>query len=389
LLFGLAAATRAELILAVPAVVLSGCFTTGVGSGLRLRIPIAELGIALIATTLFVSNFWAHYSVSPAPKRELEGRSRSPWERMKEDTGLIGPTDLGGLKRLARLVDYPTLLNKARLAQQFCPLPLLALVSLVPFALAVAGDERSIGLVRPASLLILIGWTLWFGWILRASPSHLRYITPALACFSIVGGLGMARLYGWARDTGHELAVTGLLLLAAAEVLGGAEGTFRSLVHGEHDFQSFEWAGGGLGYFRRFQHIQDQRAAMACIERSVPNDALLLVSTQNYIFRYLLNRPVVRIDELDPDELTSRRPTYLILSPPVVYLNPEGFDWIERNCRLVCQYGRYSIYEVLNPLPQDLGILQIGRYARHPLSDYWFGMGPPGKPRDQRDRNVR
>src|SRR5262249_24541212 len=133
--------------------------------------------------------------------------------------------------------------------------------------------------------------------------------------------------------------------------------------------------------FRRFQHIQDQRAAMACIERNVPNDTLLLVPTQTYIFRYLLNRPIVRISELDPHDLRSRRPTYLILSPPVGYINPEGCLWIERNCRLVCESGRYSIYEVLNPLPQDLGILQIGAYAHHPLSDFWFGMGPPEKPR--------
>jgi hypothetical protein len=268
------------------------------------------------------------------------------------------------------------------LAQEFYPLSVLALASLVPFVLAGAGDERSIGLVRSASLFILIGWTLWLGWILRAHPPHLRYITPALACFSIAGGLGMARLYGWVRDTGHRLAVTGLLLFAAAEVLGGVGCTFRSLVHGEHDIQSFEWAGGGLDYFRRFQHVQDQRAAMACIERNVPKEALLLSPTQSYIFRYLLNRPVARIGELDAHDLNSGAPMYIILSPPVGYINPEGYVWMQGNCRLVCESGRYSIYEVLNPLPQDLGIFQIERYARHPLSDFWFGMGPPGKPRD-------
>jgi hypothetical protein len=192
----------------------------------------------------------------------------------------------------------------------------------------------------------------------------------------------MARLYGWARETGHELALSGLLLLAVAQALGGVGSIFRSLVHGEHDIQSFEWAGRReLDYFRRFQHIQDQRAAMTYIEQNVPKESLLLVLTHSYVFKYLLNRPVVGLNELDPDDLTSRRPTYLILSPPIKYISPEGYLWIEQNCRLVYEAGRYSIYEVLNPLPQDLGILQTGGYARHPLSDFWFGMGPPGKPR--------
>jgi hypothetical protein len=373
-LYGLAAAARFELILAVPAVLLAGCFAVRNGPGLRLRVPMAELAVAVLVAAMVIGNYLAHVSVAPSPK--FDRRSASLLEDLKSSTGLLGPSDLGKANIVARLVDYPRLLNKVKVAQEFCPLPLLVLASLVPFALAMEGEERSAGLVRSVSLLTLIGWTLWLGWMLRAPVPHLRYIMAALVCFAIVGGVGMARLYGWAQNTGHEVARAGLLLIAIAAVCSGVGPTFRSVVHGELDIQSFEWAGTSrLDYFRRFQHVQDQRAAMACILRNVPEEALLLTPTQPYIFRYLLSRPVVGVEEFGPDVQGSRRPTYLILSPPVQDLNAEGYLWIEQNCRLVCQAGRYSVYELLNALPENLAIL-VGRNAGHPLSEYWFGLRP-------------
>jgi hypothetical protein len=96
---------------------------------------------------------------------------------------------------------------------------------------------------------------------------------------------------------------------------------------------------------------------MAGIERTVPKEARLLVRGGVFVFRYLLNRPVIWISEIDPEELNSRRPTYLVLPALMNSMSPEGRLWIERNCRLVGEFGRHSIYEVLSPLPQDPGIL--------------------------------
>jgi hypothetical protein len=173
------------------------------------------------------------------------------------------------------------------------------------------------------------------------------------------------------------------LLVALGFVLGGIGGTFRSLVMGESDYLSFEWSREmGADYFRRFQHVKDQRAAVEYLRNGIPKDAIVLSHGPEHALRYLGERPVVHPGGPMSFITAKSQRTFLVLTPGVgtyLYLRPETFAWIEAHGRLKAQFGRYSFYELPDGPPDDPDVLALSRtnYEKHPGSEFWFGRGAP------------
>ena len=104
---------------------------------------------------------------------------------------VVRATGIGGVR-----FDYPILLNKMAMAFQSYPVVLLFIASAAAIWLFL-GDEAPDFRehARLAAFLLLVGWILWIGWLFRAPGYLFRYLWTSLACFSIIGGLGLARLF--------------------------------------------------------------------------------------------------------------------------------------------------------------------------------------------------
>lgn len=369
ILFGLGAASRFDLVLFAPALLLVSTLRWERGSA-RLTFSWAALGALAIGLALFVCNqllmsAGAHAMVT----------ARLNVEETMAVTGVSGS-----------LLDYPKLLNRFLAGTAFAAPATLALASMV--ALQPPGDgepARSPGTRRFTVLALVTAWILWVAWLVRAPIAHLRYLWPSLALFAITAGVGLSSIHHSLSERGEWAKAALCRLLALALVVSGMGGTLRSLVIGESDYVSWEWSREmGVDYFRRFQHVRDQAAAVRYLRSEVPPDAVVL-SYVPFPLRYLGDRPVIAADRIG----TSRpapRTTFLVLTPMVgtyLYLRPDTFAWIAEHGQLRAQFGRYSFYELPGGPPDDPGVLRLGRtnYERHPASDYWFGRsGPNVKP---------
>lgn len=364
-LCGLSAASRFELILAVPALLLFVTIRrrTQDWSGERQRPNTSEMPeilFAVIAAAVFIANV----ALMNGFQRGIQ---------------LAGAT---GLDSLHKFLFYPLLLNKALAAQSFVPFGILVVLSVLPFwapTSAVAGQQS-----RPLALLLLmIAWVFAIAWFLQAPIPHLRYLWPSLVCFSIPAGFVLRDLYAAATAENHAARKIGCLAIASALVAGSAAGSLRSVVMGEQDYVSFEWARTFFraDYFLGFQHVQDQNAAAEFV-RQLPSDAVVACYWEPFPLRYLTHRPVLRMNDYVMQQDNHPGRLFLVLSPAVgvfIHLSPEAWLWIEENCQLQAQFGRYSIFEVPAELVQTAPnrLLELpGEYSGHPLSEVWFGRSP-------------
>jgi hypothetical protein len=205
----------------------------------------------------------------------------------------------------------------------------------------------------------------------------MRNLWPALQCFSIVLGVGLAWLYAKAARSGNEWVVAACLFLGLTWVSGQIGLTFRAIVMGNQDYLARERSGEmRLDYFRRFRYQQDQIAAAHYVATSVPPDEMVVSLDRPYALCYLAERPVVSILDC-VGRARHPRPVHLFMSPLAgvsFYVTPEAYVWIERHARLEAQFGRYSIYVLPDGLPEDPLLLAIRRtnYLGHPLSERWF-----------------
>ncbi len=361
-LCGLSAASRFELILAVPALLL---FLT-----IRRRIQarngqrsntseVPEILFAVIAAAVFIANVAL-----------MNGFQIG--EQLAYSTGLDSPH---------KFLFYPLLLNKVLVAQSFVPFGILVMLSVLPFwasTNAVAGQQS-----RNLSLLLLtIAWVLACAWFLQAPVPNFRYLWPSLVCFSIPAGFVMRDLYETATAESQALRKIGCLAIASALVAGSTAGSLRSVTMGEQDYVSWEWSREQCAdWFYGFQHVKDQNAAAAFV-RELPADAIVTCFMYPYPLRYITHRPILRMNDYAKEQSKHPGRLFLVLEPGTgiyEHLSPGAWLWMEEHCQLQAQFGRYSIFEVpaesLQTAPNRLHTLPR-EYSGHPSSEVWFGRTP-------------
>ena len=122
LLYGLAAASRFELVLFGPAVLIASCVALTSSGKLTFRLNLPAWGFAAIGVSVFLLNQWLMSLPTNAMLEASVGAS----------TGLDG----WGL-------NYPKLLNQWAAASAFAPLALLAVLAASAFWMAPAADETA------------------------------------------------------------------------------------------------------------------------------------------------------------------------------------------------------------------------------------------------------
>ena len=152
----------------------------------------------------------------------------------------------------------------------------------------------------------------------------------------------------------------------------------RDLAHGESDFLTWEWSREApIQVFRRFQYVKDQRAVARYLVEHARGDEDIGVVGRDRALHYLSGRRLVPLTNFVADGRWTdprRLPRRLLVGPMVgtrLYFRPEGYRWIEENCRLEAQFDRYSIYQVIGPYPPSPQPLmcEYGGYTGHPLSE--------------------
>jgi hypothetical protein len=360
-LFGLAAASRSELCLFAPALLVVASVRPAPDGHITFRLPARALTLVLIAAGFFIANIKIMQSITA---------------RLEVVTN-VEPIGMStGASSLLRILDYPRSLNKVVIGQSFAPLGLLAVVSLLPLLIRGPAGERNRGRVAYCFFLIGVGWTIWLGWLFQAPIAHLRYLWPSLACFAFVAGQALAHLYQKSLEDNQTYRCLSILAISAALIVGGSLSTFRSVVMGENNYLSWEWSREmAADYFRRFQHLRDQRDAMEYL-RQVPNEETIVCLGRAFTLRYLTHRPIYSIEEYIEQSASARGLAHLVIPPAIgtyLCLSPQGFEWIERNCELEAQFGRYSVYVMPPQLPSEPQILVPARtnYWGHPQSISW------------------
>ena len=358
LLYGLAAASRFDLVLFGPALILASSWRADESGKVRISWNLASwssvsIGVAVFALNHWLMNIGAH------------GTAASD---IGSATGLSG----WGL-------NYPRLLNRWLTATTFAPFPFLAIaVVSALWALPDSVSRRKAAVASRESLLAVTGTVLLAGWLLSAPIPHLRYAYPALFCFAALGALGLQRAAAWSVGRGSAYHFMLCHFVALACVVGSVASTTRSLVMSNSDYASWVWTHEmAYDYFRRFEARRDQEEVGRFLRDNLPQEAVLY-SYVPYALRYLTQRPVIALDKAAAwDSPTGGRPRYIVLTPAVgtyFYLPAAVADWLQRNGKLARQIGRYSIYaiaEQTEPAP-DLKLRRTN-YNGHPDSQPWFG----------------
>jgi len=357
LLYGLAAASRFDLVLFGPALILATSWRVDESGKVRIHWNLASWSAVSVGVAVFALNQWV---MIMANRGSVVG-------------GVGFATGLTGWS-----LNYPMLLNRWFTATTFAPFPFLAIAAVSAFWARPDPIDRKAAVPSRETLLAVTGTVLLAGWLLRAPIPHLRYAYPALFCFAALGAVGLQRAAGWSvaqRSTYHLMLCH---YVALACVIGSIATTARSLVMSDSDYASWEWTHEmAYDYFRRFEAKQHQQEVARFLRDDLPPEAALY-SYVPYPLRYLTQRPVIALDKpaawATP---TGRRPRYIVLTPAVgtyLYLPVEVANWLHRNGKLTRQIGRYSIYAIAEhaePAP-DLKLRRTN-YKGHPDSQPWFG----------------
>lgn len=358
-LYGLAAASRFDLVLFGPAVLLASCLQVTPSGQLKGRLDFPAWVFVIIGVGVFLLNQWV---MSLPANAMLE-------EAVAASAGLSGWS-----------LNYPKLLNSWLTATSFAPFSFLALMAMSAFWLDPAPEGTApTHIPKLESLLVTTGLVLLAGWLFRAPIPHLRYAFPALFCFAALGGIGLHRLATRSLANGAELHVLLCQCIGLVCVIGSIGTTARSLVMSDSDYASWEWSHEmSYDYFRRFEAKQDQTKVTDFLRNGLSPDARLY-SYVPYALRYLTERPVIALDRApQPDRAIYHANRYLVLTPAVgtyFYMDPDTANWLQTNTKLVKQIGRYSIYQLPAGNDEDIKNMKLRRtnYERHPGSTAWFG----------------
>jgi hypothetical protein len=361
-LYGLAAASRFDLVLFGPAVLLTASLRTSEPRNLIVKFDGPAWLFLGIGIAIFLGNAMIMSLATNAMAPEVVGKVTgvSSWS-----------------------FDYPKLLNRWVTLGDFAPPALLA-------ALAITGIWAIKSRTVPASrgravsieiLLVVTSMLLLMGWLVRAPIPHLRYALPALFCLAAVGALALQRLAASLLQSGSAGRLLACQCFCIACAIGGIGTLTRSVVLSDSDYASWEWSHEmAHDYFRRFEAQADQRRIVAYVRGSI-DPAARVYSTAPFPIRYLAGRSIVDLSQLHLHPTTSRTlypKRVLILTPAMgtyFYLRPEAASWLHENARLITQIGRYSVYELQAGTDEDMQDLAIDRsnYRGHPDSRPWFG----------------
>ena len=362
LLYGLAAASRFDLILFGPAVLLVSCMRLEGSRRLELRLNLPAWFFVGIGVAVFLLNQWAmSLPANAMPAADVSASAGlDPWS-----------------------LNYPKLLNQWFTLTTFASLSLLAAMAAAAFwwpqpmvSADPAGPPRLESLLLAAAVMLLASW-----WV-RAPIPHLRYAFPALFCFAAVAALGLQQVVIRAAASGSTRQLLLCLCLGLACLLGSIGTSTRSLVMSDSDYASWEWTHEmAYDYFRRFEAREHQHQAATYLRDGLPAEARLY-SYVPYALRYLTERPIVAVDKAAASDSTVFHPErYLVLTPAIgtyFYVKPESATWVHDKTQLVKQIGRYSVYKLPAGNDSDLSNLKVSRsnYDGHPDSAAWFGRRP-------------
>ena len=325
-LAGLTAATRTEYIFGIAGIALYLALRKG---DWRRRLADSATVAAVGAVTAFACMAILQYS-SPAL-----GPSRLVWA-----TGVT-----------SYLWNYPAILNKWLVGNSNFVLPLAAISSVAAWAM----DRDLVPSARGRwTILVVVGWLIWLAWLIRSPFPHLRYVWPSLASFAIVAGFGLARLHEWGASTGNAAARIASLGIAIAYAGSGLGATARSILQGDSNIIVAESSGtAAFDYFRRFQHVRDQWATVDYIKKAFAPDEKLGIIGADRELSYLSGKRLQVLIDYPSDEITHADLPRRILVPSGTYysLSRAGRNWIEGNCELEAQFGRYSFYKVVGDFP--------------------------------------
>lgn len=359
-LYGLAAASRFDLVLVGPALVLASSFRSAPDRRVDLRFDPGAIAALAIGGAIFIANQW----VMSLPANAVVVAN------------VAGSTGLSGVK-----FDYPKLLNAWATAATIAPLAFLVLLAVGAFwrdpVLSAASTTRRTPSFE--ALLAATGVVLFAGWLFRAPIPHLRYLLPSLFCFAVLGGLTLSRVAAAAASRGNLRQLLLCTLLALACMVGGIAATLRSLVMSDSDYASWEWANEmPFDYFRRFEARGEQARIAAFLRDELPAEARIY-GYLPYALRYLARRPIVAVDlGFEPTDQQVRSQRFVVLSPAVgtyLYLNAGAQGWLLENAVLHKEIGRYSVYRLHDGPDSALNKLKPLRtnYEGHPASKAWFG----------------
>lgn len=357
LLYGMAAASRFDLVLFGPALILASAWRIDDSGRPRVSWNLASWTAVSIGVAIFALN---------------------PWLMSMADHGNV-PPDIGSATGLSGWsLNYPTLINRWFTATTFAPFPFLAVAVASAFWVRPERTDRTAAAPSLEVLLAVTGAVLLAGWLMRAPIPHLRYAYPALFCFAALGALGLQRAAACAvarRSAYHLMLCQGVAL---ACVIGSIATTTRSLVMSDSDYASWEWTHEmAYDYFRRFEAKQHQVEVGRFLREELPPEAALY-SYVPYALRYHTQRPVIALDKPGAwGGPTGGRQRYIVLTPAVgtyLYLPPEVAHWLQVNGQLTRQIGRYSIYAIADHAASAPDLqLRRTNYLGHPGSQPWFG----------------
>jgi len=173
-------------------------------------------------------------------------------------------------------------------------------------------------------------------------------------------------LHAWGVAHHEPVARIASLVLALACLITGLGSTLRDLAQGEGNMLSWEWSRETpMDYFRRFQHLHDQRGAAQYLSEHASADETIGVLGLDTELKYLTGRRLISLQALNKNGTwkdAQPLPRRLVLTPMVgsyMYLSAAGYQWIEKNCVLEAQFGRYCFYRVTGAYPKDPAVLEL------------------------------
>ncbi len=364
LLYGLAAASRFDLVLFGVAVLLCACVRPVQPNWIRFKIDGGALAFVAVGFGIFLANHW------------LMGLSAHAMaaETVSDATGLA-----------ARSLDYPKLLNQWQALVGFAPPVLIVALALSRYGLnqdeSVQPQVHAESALAIDTLLVVAGGVLLLAWLFRAPIPHLRYALPGLFCFAAVGSMAMQRCVAQCMAAGKLRQLLICQCIGLACVAGAMPSLARSALLSDSDQASWEWSHEtALDYFRRFDARQDQLQLVKYLRAQEQADVRVYAMLP-FALRYLSERPIVDLSATAPAAADAKVPhakRLLILSPAVgtyFHLWPESAAWLQQHATFQQQFGRYSVYRLPAGTDQDLKHLNFSRtaYRAHPGSQPWFG----------------
>jgi len=349
-LFGLAAATRLNFLVIVLAI--------GVCLLLRPRDLLKNWRLPLLVLVFTGSVFASCFLTL---NLFVSGEAFGPFRLAALSSGFLS----------SQPVNFALLLNKWELSYRLMPLPLWVAGSLAVHWSA----KRTRVCSMQLELLIAFAWALWLVWMIKAPIAHLRYVWPALFLFAMFAGISLAQLFDWAGREKLQHVRIGLLVTSVAFLVWTGGITLRQWILGDTNLLSWEYAGQmQLESYLSPKNSQDQRRVLEYLETQVKGDEWIGVVGASLELGFLSDKKIIPVSRVldNTVQVSLPPPKFLILTPFIgryTHLSSYAAHWIEENCELDKQDGRYVIYRLKPGVVLDPVLLKIDRRPYLPIID--------------------